>query len=61
MKETGFQINNMWAVIDVNEGRIEALYERKKDAEEHVNWLNLYDNLNDIDNKYIIKREDKVV
>lgn len=50
----------MWAIIDVNEGRIISLKDTKKDCQETMIWLEFGDMLNGAKDKYVIEREDRI-
>lgn len=50
----------MWAIINVNEGRIASLKDTKKECQEAVRWMKFADALNGTKSKYVIEREDRI-
>lgn len=50
----------LWAVINVNEGRIISLKNTKKECKESIKWLRFADTLNASKSKYIVEREDRI-
>lgn len=51
---------SLWAVINVNEGRIISLKNTKKECQETIKWLRFADTLNASKSKYIVECEDRI-
>lgn len=55
-----FQIDNMFALINVDEGRIEALRETKQEINDLLEIYKISDRLEGKHIKYIIRKENNI-